>query len=149
MDLDSGELRYVNAGHEVPFLAVGGKGFTPYPLRPGFVLAGMETTKYRSGSLTLRPGDKLFHYTDGIPEAVNAELEAYGMERLQAVLRAHGDCPPAGLLAAVKADVDDFAGGTAQFDDITMLCLEYRGKPGMGKAHAAAGVVAFRQLRAH
>ncbi len=132
LDLDSGDLRYVNAGHEVPFLSVGGGKLTPYPLRPGFVLAGMETTRYRSGSLTLRPGDKLFHYTDGIPEAVNAALEPYGMERLQAVLRAHGERPPSELLAAVKADVDRFAGGTVQFDDITMLCLEYRGETGKG-----------------
>lgn len=54
------------------------------------------------------------------------------MERLQAVLRAHGECPPAALLPAVKADVDRFVGGTAQFDDITMLCLEYKGNAAKG-----------------
>ncbi len=91
---------------------------------------GYEYLRSRPGSLTLHTGDRLFQYTDGIPEAVNTALEAYGMERLQAVLRAHGKRPSAELLAAVKADVDRFAGGTPQFDDITMLCLEYKGNAG-------------------
>lgn len=125
LDLVTGEFTFVNAGHETPFIAKAGGVYEPYKLRPGFVLAGMEHMKYQSGRMTLSPGDKLFQYTDGVTEATNAAKELYGMERLKDVLVKNAGCSPTALLPAVKEDIDAFVGDAPQFDDITMLCLEY------------------------
>lgn len=125
LDLTTGEFRFVNAGHEMPFIAKSGSVYEPYKLRAGFVLAGMEGMKYQSGSIQLSPGDKIFQYTDGVTEATNASNELYGMERLSEVLAKNTGRPPAELLPIVKADIDAFAGDAPQFDDITMLCVEY------------------------
>jgi len=126
LNLVTGELRFVNAGHEMPFLCPAGGEYAVYKLRPGFVLAGMEGMRYRSGSVTLSPGDRLFQYTDGVTEATSAAQELYGMERLQAVLNRNRDASPHQLLPAVKADIDAFVGDAEQFDDITMLCLAFK-----------------------
>ncbi len=125
LDLVTGEFHFVNAGHEIPFIAREGEDYEPYRIKPGFVLAGMENMKYQAGSIQLAPGDKIFQYTAGVTEAMNGKEELYGMERLGSVLRMNTAKKPEELLAAVKEDVDVFAGGAPQFDDITMLCVEY------------------------
>lgn len=126
LDLVTGELRFVNAGHEPPFICSAGGDYTLYKTRPGFVLAGMEGITYRSESVHLSPGDKLFQYTDGVTEATRADQELYGMERLQEVLNRNRPASPHELLPAVKADIDAFVGEAEQFDDITMLCVEFK-----------------------
>lgn len=128
LDLVSGEFRFVNAGHEIPFICKKGGDFKPYKLWAGFVLAGMEGIRYKCGSMRLEVGDKLFQYTDGVTEAANRDNELYGMERLTEILSRYSDLPPADLLPKVKKDIDGFVGEAPQFDDITMLCLEYRAK---------------------
>jgi sigma-B regulation protein RsbU (phosphoserine phosphatase) len=127
LDLVTGEFNYVNAGHELPFLYRNGS-FEAYKIKAGFVLAGMEDMRYRANSITLEPGDKIFQYTDGVTEATNAHNELFGMERLNDVLNRHGSDTPENILSAVKADIDAFVGTAPQFDDITMLCLEYKGR---------------------
>ena len=75
----------------------------------------------------LSPGDRIFVYTDGVPDANNAAGETYGMSRLEAALnRTAGESPEA-VLQTVRADVDAFVNGAKQFDDLTMLCLKYKG----------------------
>lgn len=128
LDLITGEFRFVNAGHEMPFISRGTGAFEPHKIRPGFVLAGMEGIRYRAGSLTLEPGDKIFQYTDGVTEATNEQNELYGMARLQDVLTSVADRKPDEILPAVKANIDAFVGNAPQFDDITMLCLEYKAR---------------------
>lgn len=125
LDLVTGEFTFVNAGHEMPFIAKSGGVYEAHKLRPGFVLAGMEGMVYQSGSIQLSPGDKIFQYTDGVTEATNAAYELYGMERLSKVLAENTDKKPAELLSIVKADIDAFVGDAPQFDDITMLCVSY------------------------
>lgn len=125
LDLETGQFDFVNAGHEMPFIRRKGK-YTPEKIRAGFVLAGMDMTRYKMGSLQMEPGDAIFQYTDGVTEATNAHNELYGMERLEAVLNKYADAAPDALLPAVKADIDAFVGDAPQFDDITMLCLEYK-----------------------
>ena len=127
LNLKTGELRYVNAGHEIPFLCRKGGVFEPYKVRAGFVLAGMQGIRYRAGSIQLEPGDKVFQYSDGIPEAINSEKAPYGMKRLESVLAKNSEKAPSELLPLVKADVDAFVGDADQFDDITMLCIEFKG----------------------
>lgn len=126
LDLVTGEFIYVNAGHEMPFICRAGGDYEAHKIKAGFVLAGMEGIRYRAGSTTLAPGDRIFQYTDGVTEATNANNELYGMERLEKVLNSNRDKTPSQLLPAVKADIDLFAGEAPQFDDITMLCLEYK-----------------------
>ena len=128
LDLVTGEFVYVNAGHEMPFICKAGGNFEPYKIRAAFVLAGMEGMKYRAGSMTLEPGDKIFQYTDGVTEATNVNNELYGMERLGAILNKVKNGTPHDILPAVKKDIDEFVGEAPQFDDITMLCLEYKTK---------------------
>ncbi len=125
LDLVTGELAFVNAGHELPFIQKKNGEYQPYKTRAGFVLAGMEGIRYREGSLKMEPGDRLFLYTDGVPEATNAREELYGMERLKTILNKKKDITPQKLLPTVKEDIDAFAGDAPQFDDITMLCMEY------------------------
>ena len=125
LDLATGELRFVNAGHEIPYICKG-NGYEPYKIRAGFVLAGMEGMRYQCGSMQLEPGDKIFQYTDGVTEATNQEMELYGMERLGEILCRNVDAEPQKLLESVKEDIDAFVGEALQFDDITMLCLEYK-----------------------
>lgn len=128
LDLVSGEFCFVNAGHEVPFISREGKPFESYKIQPGFVLAGMENMKYQYGSIRLAPGDKIFQYTDGVTEATNREKELYGMVRLGDVLKKNTGKSPEELLSVVREDIDAFVGSAPQFDDITMLCVEYRKK---------------------
>ena len=125
LDLVSGEFVFVNAGHELPFVARAGGVYEPRKIRAGFVLAGMEGTQYSGGSMQLKPGDKIFLYTDGVTEATNAAQELYGIKRLEETLAQNTALPPAQLLATVKDDIDTFVGDAPQFDDITMLCVEY------------------------
>ena len=126
LDLVTGEFVYVNAGHEMPFICKAGGDFEPYKIRAAFVLAGMEGIQYRAGSMMLEPGDKIFQYTDGVTEATNVNNELYGMERLGTILNKAKNGTPHEILPAVKKDIDEFVGEAPQFDDITMLCLEYK-----------------------
>ena len=128
LDLVTGEFNYVNAGHEMPFICKAGGNFEFHKIRAAFVLAGMEGMKYRAGSMTLEPGDKIFQYTDGVTEATNVNNELYGMDRLGAILNKVKEKTPHEILPAVKQDIDEFVGEAPQFDDITMLCLDYKAK---------------------
>ncbi len=128
LDLETGEFRYVNAGHEVPYISSGGEEFKPYKVRAGFVLAGMEGTRYRAGVMQLQAGDRIFLYTDGVPEATNAENELYGSGRMKDALNRNLTAGPEELLRTVKEDVNCFVGRASQFDDLTMLCVKYKGK---------------------
>lgn len=126
LNLETGEFSYVNAGHEIPFVCNKDGLFEPYKVRAGFVLAGMENIRYKSGSIQMKPGDKIFQYTDGVTEATNEHEELYGMNHLTEVLCKNAASSPMQLLTEVKADIDAFVGDAPQFDDITMLCLEYK-----------------------
>ena len=126
LDLVTGEFTYVNAGHEIPYICRKGESFEAYKVRAGFVLAGMEDMRYKEGSVKLAEGDRIYLYTDGVPEATNADNEMYGSERLLNILNKHKDKTPENLLMEIKADVDRFVEEAPQFDDITMLCLEYK-----------------------
>ena len=126
LDLVTGEFVYVNAGHEMPFISKAGGDFEVHKIRAAFVLAGMEGMKYRAGSMMLEPGDKIFQYTDGVTEATDVKNQLYGMERLGAILNKNKTATPGQILPAVKKDIDEFVGEAPQFDDITMLCLEYK-----------------------
>ena len=133
LDLTTGRMQFANAGHNPPVLKRANGEFEYLKTRAGFVLAGMEGVRYRAGELTLSPGDRLFLYTDGVPEATNAENQLYGEDRLLAFMNRHTTVDAVTLLPALKANIDEFVGEAPQFDDITMLMFDY--KPNEGGAH--------------
>ena len=124
--VSTGELKFVNAGHNPPLLRRAGGAYTYLKARAGFVLAGMEGIQYRLNETRLEPGDTLFLYTDGVTEATDARNELYGEDRLSNVLNSHQEASPMELLPWVKADIDAFAAGAPQFDDITMMALRVK-----------------------
>ena len=130
LDLTTGHVRFANAGHNPPLLKRADGSFEYLRTRAGFVLGGMEGVRYRVGELTLSPGDRLFLYTDGVPEATSVRNELYGEERLLAFMDRNASVEATKLLPALKADIDNFVGEAPQFDDITMLMLDYRPKKG-------------------
>ena len=127
LELSTGKLTAASAGHEYPVLKKAGENFELFKDRHGLVIGAMEGVKYRSYELQLQPGSKLFVYTDGIAEATNIRNELFGTERLVEVLQAHSDAAPTEILHEVDAAVGRFVGEAPQFDDMTMLCIEYRG----------------------
>ena len=130
LDLETGNMQYANAGHNPPLLKRADGSFEYLKTRAGFVLAGMEGIRYRVGELTLAPGDRLFLYTDGVPEATNGENCLYGEDRLLAFMNGHAAVEATALLPALKADIDEFVGEAPQFDDITMLMFDYKPEKG-------------------
>ena len=132
LDLETGVMTCTNAGHEYPFVRSAG-GFRMLKDRHGLVVGAMGKTVYRDYEIRLSPGDAVFVYTDGVPEANNAADEFYGLERLENALNRLASASPREILEGVKADVDAFTGEALQFDDLTMLCLEYRGRPESSK----------------
>ena len=126
LDLPTGNIRFANAGHNPPLLKRAGGAFEYLKTRPGFVLAGMEGVRYRAGEMTLQPGDRLFLYTDGVPEATNTENQLYGEDRLLSFMNQNALVEATELLPALKANIDDFVAEAPQFDDITMLMLDYK-----------------------
>lgn len=127
INLKTGKLTYVNAGHELPYIYKNGKTWNAYEMKPGFVLGGMEDVNFAVGEMVLEKGDRIFEYTDGVTEATNVDNELYGMDRLKVALDTNKIKSVTELLPAVKGDIDKFVGTAPQFDDITMLCFEYRG----------------------
>ena len=126
LDLQTGKLKYANAGHNPPLLKRGDGTFEYLRSRAGFVLAGIDGFVYRVNEMELNAGDRLFLYTDGVPEATNAESELYGEDRLLSFMNRNAALQATQLLPALKADIDGFVGEAPQFDDITMLMFDYR-----------------------
>ena len=130
LDLTTGNLQFANAGHNPPVLKRANGEFEYLRTRAGFVLAGMEGVRYRIGELTLSAGDRLFLYTDGVPEATNTENQLYGEDRLLSFMNQNATMEAVELLPTLKANIDEFVGAAPQFDDITMLMFDYKPKKG-------------------
>lgn len=126
LEISSGHMEFVNAGHNPPAVCADGGTFAYLKMKPGFVLAGMEGMRYRTGEIDFQAGDMLYLYTDGVTEATDSKEALYGEDRLKRVLDKNKEAAPAELIEKVKADVDHFAGEAPQFDDITMLALKIR-----------------------
>ena len=130
LDITTGQVKFANAGHNPPLLKREDGAFEYLKTRAGFVLAGMEGVRYRVGELTLNPGDRLFLYTDGVPEATNVNNKLYGEDRLLTFMNQNASMEATKLLPALKANIDEFVGEAPQFDDITMLMFDYKPKKG-------------------
>lgn len=130
LEVSTGKLTAANAGHEYPVLKRNSGGFELMKDTHGFVVGGMEGMVYREYELSLEPGDKLFLYTDGVPEAQDAGGELFGTDRMLAALNKNAGASTVDILKNVRSDVDEFVNEAEQFDDLTMLCMEYMG-PGI------------------
>ena len=128
LELSTGKLVAANAGHEYPTLKRTGGEFEIIKDKHGFVIGGMPGMKYHDYELQLEPGDKLFLYTDGVPEATDDKNRLFGMERMMKALNRHPDATPKELLKHMRNAVAVFCRKTEQFDDLTMMCVEYKGK---------------------
>lgn len=123
LDLKTGIVRFVNAGHNPPLVRHEDGGFEYLKARGGMVLAGMDGIKYRTNELRLSPGDMILLYTDGVTEATNSNGELYGEDRLISLANNNITQNTEQLISAVKSGVDGFVGDAPQFDDITMLAV--------------------------
>ena len=127
IDLESGRITYVNAGHNPPIIlrADGQAGYLR--TKPGLVLGALQCAKYRSQQVDLAPGDEIYLYTDGVTEQANMQNELFGEDRLLAALKDLWKAGQKEQLADILARVSAHAAGKAQGDDCTQLVIRYRG----------------------
>ena len=128
LDLKTGKLEYVSAGHNPPLVKHGNGSFQYLPKSKTIVLAAMEDYPYRAHELQLEPGDIIYAYTDGVTEATDSNNELYGEPRLKDALNIQNWSSMEDLCKAIKKDVDAFVGDAPQFDDITMLAIRWQPK---------------------
>jgi serine phosphatase RsbU (regulator of sigma subunit) len=119
----AGLVRYVNAGHNAPFVLRRSGEPVRLPAN-GMALGVVADTRFQTGQLTLEPGERLFLFTDGATEAFNARDQEYGEERLSALLLRSRELDAASLIEAVKADVLAFCGPVRPRDDMTLMVVE-------------------------
>jgi len=133
IDVNTGLMTCANAGHEYPVVMRSGGRFELMKDKHGLVLAAMEGARFKEYEIQFEPGDRLFVYTDGVPEAVNKEMVQYGTERLVKILNETREKGITEVLPEVLHDIQDFAMDMEQFDDITML--EFIFKPESQQNH--------------
>ena len=123
----NGELEYVNAGHNPPYI-LSSSGLKTVELTKGTVLGGIEHFNYKSLKITIVPGDTLYLYTDGVTEAFNSREELYGENRLEVLLKANLKAGHKEIVKITLADVAAFAAGRPPSDDITLMAIKYFGR---------------------
>ncbi len=127
IDLVTGDMKCLNAGHEYPTIMRKGGDYKLFKDRHRPPLGVMENMSFKGYDMHLDPGDCIYVYTDGIPDAINVSEEQYGLERMLTALNTNKTASMEGLLLSVKYDQDVFVGGADQFDDITMIGFRYNG----------------------
>ena len=128
LELSTGNLTAVNAGHEYPAVKRADGRFEVIKTKHSLFIGGMDDVTYKEYELDLKPGDKIFVYTDGLPEATDSAGEMLGMDRMTDALNEYLDEKPRPLIEGMRESVNKFVKDAEQFDDITMMCLEYAGK---------------------
>ena len=127
LELSTGKMTCANAGHEYPVIKHADGSFELLKDKHGFVIGALKESKYKEYEVQLEPGAKVFTYTDGVPEATNADKELFGTQRMLDALNSDPEASPQDILKNVRKAVDGFVLDEEQFDDLTMLCFEYKG----------------------
>ncbi len=127
LEISTGKGIAANAGHEHPALRRANGTYELVVYRHSPPVASMEGIPFREHEFELHKGDALFVYTDGVAEATDANDELFGEDRMLEALNAHPEAKPKEAIANVKDGIDQFVRDAEQFDDITMLCLDYKG----------------------
>lgn len=128
LDVKTGELRYVNAGHNPPVLISEDKGAEYFEITKDIPVALIEDFEYTDMKMTIGKNDRLFLYTDGITEAENAQAELYSDKKLLEYLNGQSTLVPAEIIQNVEKEVTTHVDGNEQSDDLTMLCVIYYGQ---------------------
>ena len=135
VDLSTGKGIAANAGHQHPFLYRSGGKYEIQKYYHSPPVGALEGVRFRDHGFQLHPGDALFIYSDGVRDAMNAEQELFGAERIAKALNRDPESTPSVMLQTVTGEVSRFIGDTVQQDDLGMLCMKYYG-PGSGKKPA-------------
>lgn len=128
LEISTGKGVAANAGHEHPVIKRKDGEYELVVYKHSPAVAVMEGIRFREHEFELYPGDSLYVYTDGVPEAINDKEEFFGTDRMLAALNQNQDASPEELLHAVEKEIDNFVGDAQQFDDITMLGLTFHGE---------------------
>lgn len=125
LDLETNDVTFINAGHNKPFILDKEGNFKMIDAKANLVFGMMEGVPYREQHFTLAKGDCIYMYTDGVTEALNPSQEFFGDDRLREVLNKHMDeaADAEAFVEAMYEEVDLFADGEMQADDITMVYL--------------------------
>lgn len=124
LEISTGKITAANAGHEDPAVYRAEGGFELFKSKHDIALGVMEAFPYRDYEIELNKGDKIFLFTDGVPEATDKNEKMFTLDAMLEALNKHKDLPPKGILDGVNHCVKEFVGDAPQFDDVTMLCLE-------------------------
>ena len=127
IELSTGKGVAANAGHEHPAICRKGRKWELVIYKHSPIIAMLEDIIYTEHPFEMHPGDRLFVYTDGVPEATNSHTEQFGTDRMLDALNSNPDASPEELLQDVTKAIDDFVGESPRFDDTTMMCLYYKG----------------------
>ena len=127
LNLKSGKLSYVNAGHEQPLVKHDTPDFEYLDTRQNLVIGGMENIQYKEHEIDLNAGDMIFLYTDGVTEANDNYNEFYGKTRLKEIINKNKNKQINGILDEINADIAKFC-NNEKFDDTTMLIIKYNGE---------------------
>ena len=127
LEISTGKIVAANAGHEKPVIIHSDGHAELINDKHGFIVGGMEGMQYVDYELQIEPGEKLFVYTDGVPEATSHKDGLFGTDRMLKTLEGQSGSSAEEVLKSITKAVDEFVGDDEQFDDLTMLCLDYRG----------------------
>ncbi len=133
LEISTGKLTAANAGHEYPVIKHSDGKYEIFKDKHGFVVGGMSGINYKEYDVHLEPGSKLFLYTDGVPEATDKDNNMFGTENMLKALNRDTSLAPKETLGNMKQAVEGFVKDAEQFDDLTMLCMEYLGDKGENK----------------
>jgi sigma-B regulation protein RsbU (phosphoserine phosphatase) len=125
LDTETGELAYANGGHNPPLSDAETGSFEFIPMPDGLIVGFFDSANYESASITLKPGQSLVAYTDGVTEAMSLAGEFFCEERLRIVLNDNIGADAKTLIEAVKTEVYAFTDNTHPSDDFTILALRY------------------------
>ncbi|WP_296894176.1 SpoIIE family protein phosphatase [uncultured Methanobrevibacter sp.] len=127
LNLKTGKLSYVNAGHNQPLIKQDSNNFEYMKTHPNLVLGGMEGIKYNEHEINLNAGDMVFLYTDGVTEANDNYNGFYGQNRLKETINENKNKKLNDIINEITKDIDKFCNNSEQYDDITMLIIKYNG----------------------
>ena len=128
IDLNSGHVNACNAGHDYPAIMKNGEDFVVEKTPHGPPVAFIPGMEFQGMEFDMKPGDRIFLYTDGLNEAKRSDNERFGTDRMLEVLNAHKDVDNETMIHLMREAVDEFAGDEPQFDDMTMLGFTFKGR---------------------
>ena len=126
LELSTGRITACNAGHDDPAVYRKGGTFELVKTKHDIAVGAMGGLPYSDYEIQLNKGDKLFLYTDGVPEATDKDMKMLSLGTMVDTLNRHKEETPQKILEGIYRGINEFVAAAPQFDDITMLCLELK-----------------------